>query len=184
MTESTSTTGRDRVTVTESPLDLSAVLQFVRDDGAGAIATFSGTTRNFFIGKLHYNLETVTERQIITIYSSFMLLVEGRPKNVTTLEYEAYIPMAIKELHKCITKAREQWPSLVSCAIHHRIGPVAIGLESVIIAVSAPHRADAIHASEFLIDDLKANVPIWKKEFYEDGSVWKENAESRRAVAK
>ena len=115
---------------------------------------------------------------MITVSTTF--IVEGLPKKVTLLEYECYVPMAIKELNKCISQARRLHSSVISVAIYHRIGAVPIGQESVIIAVSAPHRKDAIHATEFLIDELKATVPIWKKEFYEDGVVWKENAEWRK----
>ncbi|TPX40074.1 molybdopterin synthase [Synchytrium endobioticum] len=143
---------RDHVSITESPLNLSEIVNLVRDGGAGAMATFSGTTRNYFI-------------------------VEGITKKVTLLSYEAYVPMAIKELHNCISQARKLYPSIISAVIQHRIGDVAIGQESVVIAVSAPHRKDALHATEYLIDELKATVPIWKKEMYEDGSTWKENGE-------
>ncbi|TPX39725.1 molybdopterin synthase [Synchytrium endobioticum] len=93
---------RDHVSITESPLNLSEIVNLVRDGGAGAMATFSGTTRNYFI-------------------------VEGITKKVTLLSYEAYVPMAIKELHNCISQARKLYPSIISAVIQHRIGDVAIG---------------------------------------------------------
>ena len=64
-------------------------------------------------------------------------------------------------------------------AVAHRVGVVPVGESSVIIVVSSAHRKPAFQGAEFMIDELKARVPIWKREVYEDGSVWKENAESR-----
>lgn len=88
------------------------------------------------------------------------------------LDYEAYEPMAIKVLRELTEEARRQW-DLTHIAIYHRVGTVPIGGISVVIACSSVHRAEALHATEFLIDHLKARCPIWKKEVYEDGSVWK-----------
>ncbi|KAJ3217281.1 hypothetical protein HDU67_008193 [Dinochytrium kinnereticum] len=140
------------VEVTESKIFLEPLVNAVRDDGCGAISTFSGTTRDTF-------------------------KVDGVVKRVLKLEYEAYKPMAEKELHSIIVQARKTWPELAGIAISHRIGEVGIGEESVIIAVSSPHRRDSLEAVGWLIDELKRTVPIWKKEFYEDGSKWKANSE-------
>lgn len=93
-------------------------------------------------------------------------------KKVVRLEYEAYIPMAKKTLENLIAEARQQW-DLKHVAIYHRTGVVPVGQVSVIIATSSKHRKDSIDSVEFLIDSLKDRCPIWKKEVYEDGSVWK-----------
>ena len=75
--------------------------------------------------------------------------------------------------------ARGRW-SLTKLAVAHRTGTVRVGESSVVIAASSAHRADALEATRWMIDELKATVPIWKKEFFEGGEVWKENAEQRR----
>lgn len=80
--------------------------------------------------------------------------------------------MAVKVLKELIQQARNKW-SLKHVAVYHRIGTVPVGQVSVIIAASSTHRKEAIHATEFLIDTLKDQCPIWKKEVYQDGSVWK-----------
>ncbi|KAG2219742.1 hypothetical protein INT45_007781 [Circinella minor] len=129
---------------------LETVSQLVQDDTAGAIATFSGLTRDTFEGK-----------------------------KVIQLDYEAYIPMATKVLEGLIKEAREKW-ILKHIAIYHRIGTVPVGQVSVIVAVSSAHRREGLRATEYLIDHLKDRCPIWKKEMYEDGSVWKGTCEGCR----
>lgn len=116
------------------------MLQFVQRHEAGACNLFLGTTRQFTAGK-----ETIR------------------------LEYECYRPMAEKKLHQLRHQAMERW-GLVECAIVHRVGLVPVGEGSVAIAVSSLHRADSLAASEWLIDTLKQEVPIWKKENFSDGS--------------
>ncbi|KAI7869235.1 Molybdopterin biosynthesis MoaE [Spinellus fusiger] len=120
-----------------------AIMKQVADDGAGGTSVFVGTTRDTFQGK-----------------------------RVVQLEYDAYTPMAICILKTLTEEARVRW-AIKHVAIYHRVGCVPVGQSSVIVAVSSAHRGDAIHATEFLIDELKARCPIWKKEVYEDGSVWK-----------
>ncbi|XVF19429.1 hypothetical protein REPUB_Repub11eG0110000 [Reevesia pubescens] len=127
-------------------IDLAKYINYVNAPQGGAIATFSGTTRDTFEGK------TVVE-----------------------LSYEAYVPMAIRNLKSLCSSARSSW-DLHSIAVAHRLGTVPVGETSVFIAVSATHRADALDACKFLIDEL-ASVPIWKKEVYSNGEVWKENTE-------
>jgi molybdopterin synthase catalytic subunit len=117
-------------------------------DAAGAISLFIGTTRDNFEGK-----------------------------RVVTLEYEAYVPMAESEMRKLCVTTREKFPGVLAVVIHHRLGRVPVAEASVVIAVSSPHRKIAINACHFTIDKLKATVPIWKREMYEDGSTWKENTE-------
>ncbi|CAG9466341.1 unnamed protein product [Pedinophyceae sp. YPF-701] len=142
-------TDRTYVEVTPEPLDLQKLVQFVTDPGAGAISTFIGTTRDTFEGK-----------------------------KVVRLEYEAYVPMALAKLQEVCDKAAAKW-DVRKVAMAHRTGLVGVTEASVIIAVSSAHRLEAIEACHFGIDDLKATVPIWKREVYEDGSAWKENKESR-----
>ncbi|KAJ4724510.1 Molybdopterin synthase catalytic subunit [Melia azedarach] len=130
-----------------NPIDLTKYITYVSAPQAGAIATFSGTTRDTFEGK------TVVE-----------------------LRYESYVPMAIRCMKSICLSARSSW-NLHSIAVAHRLGTVPVGETSVFIAVSAVHRADALDACKFLIDELKASVPIWKKEVYSNGEIWKENSE-------
>jgi molybdopterin synthase catalytic subunit len=133
--------------VTEETIDAVAVAETVRHDEAGAVIVFEGVTRN------HH---------------------EGR--RVVRLEYEAYASMAQTHMQDIARRACSQWPD-IRMAMVHRVGVVAIGEASVVIAVSAPHRDQAYAASRFAIDELKATVPIWKKEVYDDGSSWKANGE-------
>ncbi|CAA7050514.1 unnamed protein product [Microthlaspi erraticum] len=128
-------------------VDVVKYMDYVSAPEAGAIATFSGTTRNMFEGK------TVLE-----------------------LRYEAYVPMATKCLTSICNTARSTW-DIHKIAVAHRLGPVPVGETSVFIAVSSVHRADGLDACKFLIDELKATVPIWKKEVYTNGEIWKENSE-------
>lgn len=137
----------DFVEIVEHALDMNRYIGRVRDPGAGAIATFSGTTRDTF-----------------------------ENKQVVELRYEAYTSMALIQLNRICKIARERW-SLIKIALAHRLGVVAIGEESVFVAVSSVHRKEALAACEFLIDELKASVPIWKKEVYSNGEAWKENVE-------
>ena len=87
------------------------------------------------------------------------------------LVYEAYEPMALKEMEKLGVKAREQF-EIAHVGIVHRLGKLEIGETSVVISVAAPHRKAAFAACEWLIKELKRTVPVWKKEFYADGEVW------------
>lgn len=128
-------------------IDVSGVLAEVKRHEAGAVLVFEGVTRNHHDGR-----------------------------EVVRLEYEAYPEMANRELRALVEEAKRRWPE-VRAAIAHRLGIVPLGEASVVIGVSAPHRDEAYQASRFLIDTLKATVPIWKKEIYVDGSVWKANAE-------
>jgi molybdopterin synthase catalytic subunit len=124
------------------PLSLEAVVEEVASDEAGAIATFVGTTR-----------------------------IHSRGRTVTQLEYEAYEGMAEQEMESIANELKARY-ELCEVAVHHRIGRVSIGERSVVIAVSAPHRADALAACKDAIDTLKERVPLWKKEVYEGGEEW------------
>jgi molybdopterin synthase catalytic subunit/molybdopterin converting factor small subunit len=114
----------------------------VANERAGAIATFVGTTR-----------------------------IESRGRSVQYLEYEAYPGMA-EDVMEQIARELKSTYDLCDVAIHHRIGRVGIGETSVVIAVSAPHRQDALAACREAIDTLKKTVPLWKKEVYEGGEEW------------
>ena len=92
-------------------------------------------------------------------------------KTVTKLEFEAYETMAMREMEKIAAQAFDKWP-IQKILIHHRTGVLQIGEMPVIIAVAAAHRAAAFDACRYIIDTLKETVPIWKKEFFEDGEVW------------
>ena len=103
----------------------------------------------------------------------------GIGQKVLRLEYEAYVPMAEKELRKICEQMHEKW-DLIKVAVGHRVGTCPVRDASVVITASSAHRAASLEAVHWAIDELKATVPIWKKEFFEDGEIWKENAESRR----
>ena len=140
--------------VTAAPIDNEQVLADVADPGAGAVASFLGVTRDTF---------------------------EGR--RVRRLEYEGYAPMAEREMLRICEQARTRW-ELRRMRIVHRVGVCPIGEASVVIAASAAHRREALEAVAWAIDTLKASVPIWKKEFYDDeGAAWKENKEWARGAA-
>jgi molybdopterin synthase catalytic subunit/molybdopterin converting factor small subunit len=123
-------------------LSLDAVVDEVRSDQAGAIATFVGTTR-----------------------------VQSRGRTVLHLDYEAYEEMAEQVMSEIAADLKERY-DICEIAIHHRTGRVEIGETSVVIAVSAPHRQDALAACRDAIDTLKEQVPLWKKEVYEGGEEW------------
>ena len=128
--------------VSEEPLSLEAVAAEVADEGAGAVATFTGTVRR-----------------------------HSRGRDVTRLEYEAYAEMAEDVMARLAADLQERY-DLCAIAIHHRVGTLEIGEASVVIAVSAPHRQDALAACKDAIDRLKETVPLGKKEVYEGGEEW------------
>jgi len=128
--------------LSDRPLDPAAVIEEVRSDRAGAVATFVGTTR-----------------------------LESRGRTVHYLEYEAYGGMAEQVMAQLAEELGQRY-DLCDVAIAHRTGRVEIGGISVVIAVSSPHRADALAACKDAIDRLKEIVPLWKKEVYEGGEEW------------
>src|SRR3954454_4449769 len=128
--------------VTDEPLSLEAVAAEVADERAGAVATFTGTVRR-----------------------------QSRGREVTRLDYEAYAEMAEDVMAKLANELSQRY-DLCAVAIHHRVGTLQIGEASVAIAVSAPHRQDALAACTDAIDQLKETAPLWKKEIYEGGEEW------------
>lgn len=128
--------------ITSQPIDVQKVINQVVRREAGAITTFIGTVRELTNGKK-------------TLY----------------LTYEAYEPMAKKQLEKVGAEVKSKWEN-IEVAITHRIGTLGISDVAVVIAVSTPHRKDAYEANEYMMERIKEIVPIWKKEHWEDGEMW------------
>jgi molybdopterin converting factor subunit 1 len=126
----------------DGPIDVAAVLAVVRSDNAGAVASFVGTVR-----------------------------ARSRDRDVVHLEYEAYEGMAEEVMEQLAAGLKVKY-DLCEVAITHRVGRVEVGEASVAIAISAPHRQDALAACAEAIDMLKGTVPLWKKEVYEGGEEW------------
>lgn len=142
-------------TMSSEPIDANALVQAARTDEAGAVSVFYGVVRNSNLGR-----------------------------RVLYLEYDAYPPMAEKKMREIADQVRARWP-VTGIAMQHRTGRLEIGEPSVVIAVASPHRADAIEACHYAIDQLKSIVPVWKKEVFEGGEEWLEgtaiDAESQQA---
>jgi molybdopterin synthase catalytic subunit len=130
------------VQLLSQPLDISSCIEKATDPTCGGMNVFIGTIR------------TKTQN-----------------RKVIRLEYESYIPMAIKEMHKIADDILQKW-DVKNIVIHHRTGILKTGDTAVVIVVSAPHREAAFEACRYAIDTLKQTVPIWKKEVFEDGEVW------------
>ena len=128
------------ISLTQSPIDPSAILAQVASNDAGAVVLFLGTTREFTKGR-----------------------------QTASLDYECYPQMAEAKLAELETQAREKWP-LVHVSIVHRLGRLGLGEASIAIAVSSPHRQAAFEAGKWLIDTIKEDVPIWKQENWADGT--------------
>ena len=135
-----------RFAIVDTPIDIPALRRLVDAPDQGAILIFEGVARNHF---------------------------EGRP--VLALEYEAYPALALPVLEAIGAEVASRWPG-VGLAIHHRTGRLAIGEPSVVIAVGAAHRPAAYEASRHALEVLKERLPVWKKEIYDDGEAWKQNA--------
>jgi molybdopterin synthase catalytic subunit len=124
------------------PIDMAALAHHVRAPEDGATVTFDGFVRN-----------------------------QSHNRPTLYLDYEAYESMALAKMCEIGIQLHEKYP-IDRVAMVHRLGRLEIGDTSVFIAVSAPHRAAAFDACRFAIDTLKRTVPIWKKEYFEDGAVW------------
>jgi molybdopterin synthase catalytic subunit len=135
-----------RFAITAEMLDAAAVAAAVTSPRCGAVATFIGLVRDHNAGR-----------------------------RVEWLDYEAYPALALKTFERIGHEAEARWPS-VELAIHHRVGRVAIGEASVVIAAASPHRADAFAASRYAIERIKQIAPVWKHEHFEGGDVWIEGA--------
>jgi len=130
------------ILLTRESLDPETITATVRDDANGGVVTFLGTTRN-----------------------------ETDSRRVLYLEYEAYEGMAEKMLARIAGEIHRWWGTR-HVSIAHRFGRLEIGEVSLVIAVASPHRAEAFAACQYAVDRIKQDVPIWKKEVFEDGEVW------------
>jgi len=130
------------INITSDPLDPDSITELVRKNSNGAIITFLGTTRDSTDGK-----------------------------RVNYLEYEAYQPMAQDMIRQIFDEVKERW-EIEDLAMSHRLGKVDIGEISMVVAIASPHRKQAFEAGQYSIDRIKEIVPIWKKEFFDDGEEW------------
>ena len=135
------------VAVRGTAIDVASVSAFVADTAAGCSVVFTGTVRDHAPGK----------------------------PDVSKLEYEAYADVVEAKIHEVIHDARSKW-RIIRAAVEHRVGVLTVGEVAVVVAVSAAHRKDAFPAAQFIIDELKARVPIWKKEHWSGGAEWVEGA--------
>ena len=133
--------------LSHEPLDVVGALNAVVSPDCGAVASFIGTVRREAADAA--NLE----------------------KNVTALEYDAHPELAWQQLHTIAEQACDKWDVQHLVALH-RVGSCPLGEPTVVIACSAPHRADALEACRWMIDELKTSVPIWKKEIYDGDATW------------
>jgi molybdopterin synthase catalytic subunit len=136
--------GEEWLALTHDLLPVEEVLAWAVRPDCGAVVVFCGTVRDH---------------------------AEGRA-DVTGLEYEAYEAQVLPRLQAIAAEVRSQWPETGRIALLHRIGALALAETSVVVVVSAPHRAEAFDAARFAIDTLKATVPIWKRESWRDGTDW------------
>jgi molybdopterin synthase catalytic subunit len=140
------------VEIVKEKIDMARVVASVEHPVAGGVVVFIGTTRDHSDGK-----------------------------TVRALEYDAYVPMALKLMNRIAGEAKARW-GLQNISIVHRVGRLGIGEASVVIAVSSAHRKEAFEACRYAIDTLKKDVPIWKKEFFDDGEVWVESEQGIRKI--
>ncbi len=136
-----------RVAIVEDSIDPANLLEEVGRPDAGATALFIGTARDHSEGKT----------------------------GVTHLDYDAYREHVEIKLHEIVEEAMDRWP-LLAVVVEHRVGLVQVGQPSVAVAVSSAHRGDAFDAARYLIDELKARAPIWKREHWPGGAEWVEGA--------
>lgn len=137
--------GTDIFEITREPIDKVGLERRLLTSATGAIVTFDGVVRNQTLGR-----------------------------EVVKLQYEAYVPMALKEIRRIGMKTREHWPEIERIGIIHRFGELKISESSVVIVIAAPHRDAAFEACRFAIDQIKQTVPIWKKELFANGEEWVE----------
>jgi molybdopterin synthase catalytic subunit len=126
--------------ISEHPLDIVGLLASAHHPKAGALVLFSGEVRNHNLGR-----------------------------EVDYLEYEAYIPMASKLIRQILDEAKAKWPLNIAIA-QHRVGKVQVGESAVVVITASPHRREAYEANRYIIDRIKHEAPIWKCEFFTDGS--------------
>lgn len=130
------------ISIEETPLDVKEIVEHVQSDTCGAEVIFIGKVRD-----------------------------HSKGKTITQLDYSAYEPMAISEMKKIVAKALKKF-DVEKIAVTHRVGELAIGDLAVVIVVSSAHRKHGFDANEYIIDEIKKTVPIWKKEYTDEGEVW------------
>jgi molybdopterin synthase catalytic subunit len=130
------------IKITEENLSIDEAFASVQDESTGGIVLFIGSIRN-----------------------------QTDNKPVVKIEFSSFKSMAVKELELIAEEILNKWP-VYKIAIHHRVGNLKIKEIPVIIAVSSSHRIESFQACQYAIDKLKEKVPIWKKEFFEDGAIW------------
>jgi molybdopterin synthase catalytic subunit len=131
--------------ITREPIDKLGLERRLLTGAAGAVVTFDGVVRD-----------------------------NNQGRRVVSLQYEAYEPMAVKEMRRLGAEVRERWPEVERIGVIHRFGELKISESSVVIVVTSAHRRVAFEACRYAIDRLKQTVPIWKKEIFEDGEEWVE----------
>jgi molybdopterin synthase catalytic subunit len=131
--------------ITREPIDKLGLERRLLTSAAGAVVTFDGVVRD-----------------------------HNQGRRVVSLQYEAYEPMAVKEMRRIGAEVRERWPEVERLGVIHRFGELKISESSVVIVVTSAHRRVAFEACRYAIDRLKQTVPIWKKEIFEDGEEWVE----------
>jgi len=136
--------GDEWLALTPADLPIGAAYEWVGLPGCGAIVLFSGTVRDH---------------------------ADDRP-DVSSLVYEAYEAQVVPKLAEVAAELRRRWPTTGRIVLWHRVGELAVGESSVVVAVSAPHRDEAFAAARFGIDSIKASVPIWKLERWAGGEDW------------
>ena len=136
---------QDIYEITREPIDKPGLEQRLITGAAGAVVTFDGVVRD-----------------------------NTKGRKVVTLDYDAYPPMAVKEMRRVGEEIRERWPEVERIGIIHRFGELKVTESSVVIVVTSPHRKIAFEACHYAIDRVKQVVPIWKKEIFEDGEAWVE----------
>lgn len=143
--------GGDAVTVSGAVINPAALVAAVSTPSGGAVVLFLGTVRDHSPGK----------------------------DDVTHLEYEAYAGVVEPKIAEIVAEAKERWP-VERIAVEHRVGELPVGEVSVGVAVGSEHRAEAFAAARYLIDELKARAPIWKKEHWAGGAEWVREDEAHR----
>jgi len=140
----TAPAGAEWIGVDDGPLPVAEACAWAVRPGCGALVTFCGTVRDH----------------------------SGDRAGVVALEYEAYLEQVEPRLAAVAAAARDRWPPVDRLALLHRVGRLTVGEVSVVVVVSAPHRAEAFEAARFCIDTIKTSVPVWKRETWAGGSDW------------
>jgi molybdopterin synthase catalytic subunit len=138
----------DWISITSDPLSPDELSTWVIQPNCGAVVTFSGVVRDHSTAR----------------------------EDVIALDYETVPELAERRLREIVDEARRRWPTLERVALHHRTGRVELSVSTVVVAVSAPHRDVAFDAARFCIDALKSSLPMWKKEVWDGGSAWSDDA--------